>query len=75
MYFVDCKKNTANENSSVRKTKQNILMLRTSLYGSISKAKKRTRDKVFLYLVLESMNVTTHKEVIWITCLKLHNKT
>ena len=26
-YCVSCKKNTANENSSVRKTKQNILML------------------------------------------------
>ena len=64
MYFVDCKKNTANENSSVRKTKQNILMLRTSLYASISKAKKRTRDKVFLYLILESMIVTIRKEVI-----------
>ena len=64
MYFVDCKKNTANENSSVRKTKQNILMLRTSLHASISKAKKRTRDKVFLYLILESMNVSIRKEVI-----------
>ena len=64
MYFADCKKNTANENSSFRKTKQNISMLRTSLYGSISKAKKRTRGKVFLYLALESMNVTIRKEVI-----------
>ena len=27
MYCVSCKKNTANENSSVRKTKQNRLML------------------------------------------------
>ena len=26
-YCVSCKKNTANENSSVRKTKQNRLML------------------------------------------------
>ena len=26
-YFVSCKKNTANQNSSVRKTKQNRLML------------------------------------------------
>ena len=26
-YCVSCKKNTANENSNVRKTKQNILML------------------------------------------------
>ena len=26
-YCVSCKKNTTNENSSVRKTKQNILML------------------------------------------------
>ena len=27
MYCVRCKKNTANENTSVRKTKQSILML------------------------------------------------
>ena len=34
-YCVSCKKNTANENSSVRKTKQNRLMILSScaIYG------------------------------------------
>ena len=30
-YFVSCKKNTANENSSVRKTKENRIMLLVKL--------------------------------------------
>ena len=40
MYCVSCKKNTANENSSVRKTKQNRSML-VSSFSICSNKKSR----------------------------------
>ena len=40
MYCVSCKKNTANENSSVRNTKQNRLMLLSNC--AICEKKKST---------------------------------
>ena len=41
--FVSCKENTANKNSSVRKTKQNQLTLLSS--GAVSSKKKSTSIK------------------------------
>ena len=43
--FVSCKKNTANENLSVRKTKQNRLMLLSSgaIYGRTNKLLKNKK--------------------------------
>ena len=46
-YCVNCKKSTENENSSVRKTKQNRLMLLSNC-DICGKKKKRKKKSTFL---------------------------
>ena len=43
-YCVNCKKNTANKHSSVRKTRQNTLMLVSSCAGCGNKKMKKQVD-------------------------------
>ena len=44
-YCVSCKKNTANKHSSVRKTRQNTLMLVSSCAGCGNKKMKKQVDQ------------------------------
>ena len=45
-YCVNCKKNTANENSSVRKTKQNRLMLLSMRLTRESESSLKIKDSI-----------------------------
>ena len=58
-YCVSCKRNTANENSSVRKTKQNRLMF-FSNWAPCDKKKNQLSLKIIKQLFNELHQIETH---------------